>query len=306
MKKRYGLYYIIIAVSILFCITGCDKKAVITLDRIPQYSGSPYVTIDNNIPDFQETDKTTTSFEEYKTLDILGRCQGAFANIGIDLMPTKERGSIGQVKPSGWKTIKYEMVDGKYLYNRCHLIGYQLTAENANEENLITGTRYLNIEGMLPFENMVVDYIKETKNHVLYRVTPIFEHTNLVSSGVHMEGYSVEDSGDGICFNVFVYNNQPGIVIDYKTGESCESGDTKGILLKEESTEKESIEKESIEKEVTQDLEQEETQIRGNSDSKIYHCPGQAFYEEMKDSKYLVIFHSEEEAKQARYRKAKR
>lgn len=192
----------------------------IDLGSIPAFSGEPYVAINNNIPDFTDADLTTSSFEEYSSLDSLGRCGVAYACIGTDLMPTEDRGSIGQVKPSGWHTVKYDCVDGKYLYNRCHLIGYQLTAENANENNLITGTRYLNVEGMLPFENMVADYIKETGNHVLYRVTPIFEGNNLVASGVHMEAKSVEDNGEDILFNVYCYNAQPGVGIDYATGES--------------------------------------------------------------------------------------
>ena len=160
------------------------------------------------------------SFEEYSDLDELGRCGAAYANIGQDLMPTQKRGDISRVKPTGWRSVKYDIVDGKHLYNRCHLIGYQLTAENANEKNLITGTRYMNVDGMLPFENMVADYIKETDNHVLYRVTPIFDGNDLVAQGVQMEACSVEDDGEGICFNVFVYNVQPGIEIDYATGES--------------------------------------------------------------------------------------
>lgn len=192
----------------------------IDLGSIPAFSGEPYVAINNNIPDFTDADLITSSFEEYSNLDSLGRCGVAYACIGTDLMPTEDRGSIGQVKPSGWHTVKYDCVDGKYLYNRCHLIGYQLTAENANENNLITGTRYLNVEGMLPFENMVADYIKETGNHVLYRVTPIFEGNNLVANGVHMEAKSVEDNGEGILFNVYCYNAQPGVGIDYATGES--------------------------------------------------------------------------------------
>lgn len=182
--------------------------------------------INGNEPDFDKDQITDESFEEYSDLDSLGRCQEAEASIGEDLMPTEDRGSIGQVKPSGWHTVKYDNVDGKYLYNRCHLIGYQLTAENANEENLITGTRYMNVEGMLPFENMVADYIKETGNHVMYEVTPVYEGDNLVASGVHMEGYSVEDEGEGICFNVYAYNVQPGIEIDYATGESREAADS--------------------------------------------------------------------------------
>ena len=184
------------------------------------YQGEPYVVINDNNPDFTEADMTTASFESYGELDGLGRCTTAFANIGKDLMPTEKRGSIGEVKPTGWQTAKYDNVDGKYLYNRCHLIGYQLTGENANAKNLITGTRYLNVDGMLPFENMVADYIKETGNHVLYRVTPVFSGDNLVASGVHMEAESVEDNGDGILFNVYCFNAQPGIAIDYATGDS--------------------------------------------------------------------------------------
>ena len=184
------------------------------------YDGKPYVVINDNNPDFTEADMTTASFESYGELDGLGRCTTAFANIGKDLMPAEKRGSIGEVKPTGWQTAKYDNVDGKYLYNRCHLIGYQLTGENANAKNLITGTRYLNVDGMLPFENMVADYIKETNNHVLYRVTPVFSGDNLVASGVHMEAESVEDNGDGILFNVYCFNAQPGIAIDYATGDS--------------------------------------------------------------------------------------
>ena len=187
---------------------------------IPEFDGSPYYVIGDNRPDFDKKDLTTESFEYYSPLDSLGRCGYAVACIGQDLMPTEERGSIGQVKPSGWQTIKYDFVDGKYLYNRCHLIGFQLTGENANERNLITGTRYMNVEGMLPFENMVADYIRETGNHVLYRVTPVYDGDDLVASGVQMEAYSVEDDGAGICFNVYVYNNQPGVSIDYTTGKS--------------------------------------------------------------------------------------
>lgn len=217
-------------VPVLLCIqlllSGCAMlrpQQAVSLEDIPAYSGEPYVEIDGNVPDFAEEDRVAESFESYAPLDSLGRCGTAYACISTDLMPTEERGSIGQVKPSGWQTVKYDFVDGKYLYNRCHLIGYQLTAENANEENLITGTRYFNVEGMLPFENMVADYIKETGNHVLYRVTPVFEGDNLVASGVQMEALSVEDEGDGICYNVYCYNVQPGVEIDYATGESREA-----------------------------------------------------------------------------------
>lgn len=198
---------------------GISGKNV-SLSEIPEYSGSPYVEINGNEPDFSKSDFTADSFETYSELDSLGRCGAAYANVGQDLMPTGPRSSIGQVKPTGWHTEKYDNVDGKYLYNRCHLIGYQLTAENANKKNLITGTRYLNVDGMLPFENMVVDYIHETGNHVLYRVTPVFEGNNLVASGVEMEAESVEDRGESISFHVFCYNVQPGIGIDYATGDS--------------------------------------------------------------------------------------
>ena len=187
---------------------------------LPEYSDSPYVIVNNNEPFFTENDMTVDSFEYYGELDELGRCTVAYASIGKDLMPTEKRGSIGSVKPTGWHTVKYDNVDGKYLYNRCHLIGYQLTAENANKNNLITGTRYLNVDGMLLFENMVADYIKETNNHVLYRVTPIFTGDNLLADGVLMEAESVEDNGEGISYNVFCYNVQPGVKIDYVTGDS--------------------------------------------------------------------------------------
>lgn len=200
-----------------------EKKltyTIFSLSDVPSYSGSAYTIINDNIPYYNETDLTITSFEYYSDLDELGRCRAAYACIGKDIMPTEERGSIGNVKPTGWHTIKYDNIDGKYLYNRCHLIGYQLSGENVNEKNLITGTRYLNVEDMLPFENMTADYVNETENHVLYRVTPIFDDDNLLATGVLMEGYSVEDNGDGICFNVFCYNVQPDITINYINGES--------------------------------------------------------------------------------------
>lgn len=203
-----------------------EAASAIDLSNIPAFSGEPYVAINDNIPDFTDADLTSSSFEKYSSLDSLGRCGIAYACIGTDLMPTEDRGSIGQVKPSGWHTVKYDCVDGKYLYNRCHLISYQLTAENANENNLITGTRYLNVEGMLPFENIVADYIKETGNHVLYRVTPIFEGNNLVASGVQMEAKSVEDNGEGILYNVYCYNSQPGVGINYAAGDSWLDGET--------------------------------------------------------------------------------
>ena len=189
------------------------------ISDIDKFTGYNYIELNGNIPVFEEID-TSKSFEEYSELDSLGRAGSAFANIGVDLMPTEKRGSIGMIKPSGWHTIKYDIVDGKYLYNRCHLIGYQLTGENANEKNLITCTRQMNTKGMLDFENKVADYIKSTNNHVLYRVTPVYKDDNLLATGVIIEAKSVEDNGEGILFNVFVYNIQDGIEIDYKTGES--------------------------------------------------------------------------------------
>lgn len=197
-----------------------EEGSSMAMEEFPVYEGSPFAQINGNVPYFEKMEFQAGSFETYSELDALGRCQVAYANIGMDLMPTEKRESISQIKPTGWQTIKYDCVDGKYLYNRCHLIGYQLTGENANEKNLITGTRYMNVDGMLPFENMIADYINETGNHVLYRVTPIFEGSDLVARGVTMEAESVEDDGEGILFNVFVYNVQPGVVIDYATGNS--------------------------------------------------------------------------------------
>ncbi len=192
----------------------------VDMSGIPEFIGEPYCVINGNVPELAVADAEETYFEKYSPLDSLGRCGVAYACLGLETMPTEERGEIGQVKPSGWKTAKYDCVDGKYLYNRCHLVGFQLSGENANDRNLITGTRYMNVQGMLPFENMVADYIKETGNHVLYRITPVFEGDELVARGVQMEALSVEDDGDGICFNVYCYNNQPGVKIDYATGDN--------------------------------------------------------------------------------------
>jgi len=197
-----------------------EGTSAFSLREIPAYSGTPYTEVNGNQPYFTEAELTTQSFETYSELDSLGRCGMAYANVGQDLMPTEPRGEIGAVKPSGWHLVKYDNVDGKYLYNRCHLIAYMLAAENANPQNLITGTRYLNVQGMLPFETKVCDYVKNTGNHVLYRVTPIFDGDNLLADGVLMEAYSVEDAGEGICFCVFAYNVQPGIGIDYATGDN--------------------------------------------------------------------------------------
>lgn len=211
----------------------------VSLEEVPAYSGSPYVELDGNQPGFSLEERTTDSFETYSTLDALGRCGPAYACIGQDLMPTEDRESISSVRPTGWVQAEYDFVEGGSLYNRCHLIGFQLTGENANEENLITGTRYMNVEGMLPFENMVADYIKETGNHVLYRAIPIFEGENLVASGVVMEAFSVEDEGEGVCFHVYVYNVQPGVEIDYATGESWKTGDSASSALESQAEEQE-------------------------------------------------------------------
>ena len=204
--------------------TGSPEQSSFDLSQVPAYSGEPYVVVNNNIPFFKDSDLTTEAFEKYSDLDSLGRCGAAYANVCQEIMPTEKRGAIGMVKPPGWQTVKYDWVDGKYLYNRCHLIGYQLSGENANEKNLITGTRYLNVDGMLPFENLVADYVHETDHHVLYRVTPIFENSNLVASGVLMEAQSVEN--DDVLFCVYCYNVQPKVTIDYATGESHASEDT--------------------------------------------------------------------------------
>lgn len=201
-----------------------EGTSAFSLREIPAYSGTPYTEVNGNKPYFTEAELTTQSFETYSELDSLGRCGMAYANVGQDLMPTEPRGEIGAVKPSGWHLVKYDNVDGKYLYNRCHLIAYMLAAENANPQNLITGTRYLNVQGMLPFETKVCDYVKNTGNHVLYRVTPIFDGDNLLADGVLMEAYSVEDAGEGISFCVFAYNVQPGIGIDYATGDNWAEG----------------------------------------------------------------------------------
>ena len=273
---------------------------------IPEYSGEDYIILNNNVPNFSDSDLTTTSFEEYSPLDSLGRCGVAYANVGTDIMPTEKRESISSVKPSGWQSVKYDIVEGKYLYNRSHLIGYQLTAENANARNLITGTRYFNATLMLPYENMVADYIKETNNHVLYRVTPLFEGNNLVATGVQMEAKSVEDNGEGIEFNVFVYNVQPGITIDYATGNNSLSDEE--IVETESSNNTTSSTNSTSNPNNTNNTttSNEYTVIRGNSKSKIYHCPGQRDYENMSDSKYLINFNSEQEAINAGYRKASR
>lgn len=263
-------------------LLNTSRTEAVQIEDIPEYEGEAYTPVNGNMPEFPFDEVDTESFEEYSPLDSLGRCGTAVANVGRDLMPTEKRGNISSVKPAGWQIAKYDFVDGKYLYNRCHLLGFQLTGENANEENLITGTRYMNVDGMLPFENMIADYVKETGNHVLYRVTPIYEGNDLISQGVQMEAWSVEDEGEGVCFNVFAYNVQPGVEINYADGSSKLS-EKNPNNLKPETVKGE---------------------IRGNSKSHIYHCPGQRAYDDMKDSKNLVIFKTEKEAQKAGYRKA--
>ncbi len=234
MKKiRLAALFLALLVLLSACAgissSSLAPDGVMTVDTVPEFSDEAYVALYDNVPNFTAEDLVTESYEVYSPLDVLGRCGEVMACIGVDIMPTEDRGSIGQVKPSGWQTVKYDHVDGKYLYNRCHLIGFQLTGENANEQNLITGTRYLNVEGMLPFENMIADYVKETENHVMYRVTPIFDGNNLVARGVVMEAMSVEDNGEGIQFHVYAYNNQPGVTIDYATGNSWLSGESDAV-----------------------------------------------------------------------------
>ncbi len=227
MKRKISVVLCLLLSVILCCscsfyeLQGGDASdSFVQSSELLQNVSEPYTVINENIPEFSEADKGLGIFETYSPLDSLGRCGVAFARISKELMPEEEREGIGQIKPSGWKTVKYDIVDGKYLYNRCHLIGFQLAGENANELNLITGTRYMNVDGMLPFENEVAEYVRKTSNTVLYRVTPVFEGNNLVASGVKMEAFSVEDNGSGVCFNVFVYNIQPGVVINYANGES--------------------------------------------------------------------------------------
>lgn len=289
-KRRIGIAAG--AASAVFLLSACgasdefrmpdfEKGAVQTesydtVSDVPEYSGEPYVEINDNQPDFTEEELTTVSYEEYSKLDSLGRCGEAEACIGEDLMPEGERESISEVIPSGWENNEYDVVDGGYLYNRCHLIGYQLTGENANEENLITGTRYMNTEGMLPFENMVAEYVQETEYHVMYRVTPVFEGEDLVASGVHMEAESVEDDGEGISFNVYVYNVQPEITIDYSTGENWESPRSASSADEETAGTRESSANESGEN------DEEQTYIL-NTNTHKFHKPDCSGVKDMKE-----------------------
>ncbi len=221
IKKIGNIIFVSILLAGIFLLQPKEEKEEIYLDAVPEFAGEAYVVLEGNQPGFSEDEITTVSYESYSELDELGRCGKAMACIDESLMPKEEREDISEIIPTGWQWSKYETVEGEYLYNRCHLIGFQLTGENANERNLITGTRYMNVSGMLPFENMVAEYIRKTGNHVLYRVTPIYEGENLIASGVQMEAWSVEDEGQGIRFHVYVYNVQPNININYLTGESC-------------------------------------------------------------------------------------
>ncbi len=244
----------------------------VTLSDIPAYTDEPFVLINDNVPFFQESEYTTAPFETYSNLDSLGRCGVAYANICPELMPTENRESISEIKPTGWHNNPYDFIDGGYLYNRCHLIAFELAGENANKQNLITGTRYFNVTGMLPFENMVADYVKETNNHVLYRVTPMFDGNNLVANGVLMEAYSVEDNGDGIEYCVFCYNVQPGVAIDYATGNNWADG----TVAAQESTTQET-------ETATAGTTDESATYILNTSSKKFHKPGCGSVSQMSD-----------------------
>lgn len=285
---------------------------------VPAYDGKAYVAVNDNIPFFTEEELSSASYETYGELDPLGRCTVCVASVGQDLMPAEERGNIGMVKPTGWHTVKYDFVDGKYLYNRCHLIGYQLTGENANEKNLITGTRYLNIEGMLPFENMVADYVKETDQHVMYRVTPVFEGDNLLAAGVLMEGKSVEDNGEGVLFCVFAYNVQPGVSIDYATGESSADGTIVNDTSAQEETQQpaDNVQQEETQQPADNNVQQKETQQPAdtsvtqqetsqseetqtyvlNMNTHKFHKPGCYSVEKIKPENYAEFTGTREEA----------
>ena len=274
---------------------------------VPAYDGKAYVAVNDNVPFFTEEELSSASYETYGELDPLGRCTVCVASVGQDLMPAEERGNIGAVKPTGWHTVKYDFVDGKYLYNRCHLIGYQLTGENANEKNLITGTRYLNIEGMLPFENMVADYVKETDQHVMYRVTPVFEGDNLLAAGVLMEGKSVEDNGEGVLFCVFAYNVQPGVSIDYATGESSADGTiVNDTSAQEEETQQSTdtnVQQEETQQPADTSVTQQETSQSAetqtyvlNTNTHKFHKPGCYSVEKIKPENYAEFTGTREEA----------
>lgn len=278
-------------------ISASSSSGTTKLNAVPSYSGKVYVTLNGNNPTFTSSEYTTKSFEKYSSLDYLGRCGVAYACIGKDIMPTGERGEIGQVKPTGWHTVKYDIVDGKYLYNRCHLIGWHLTGENANTRNLITGTRYFNVKGMLPFENMVDDYIEETGNHVLYRVTPDFKGSELVARGVQIEAYSVEDSGDGICFNVYIYNIQPGITINYATGDSSLDGTLTATTTKVPTTRATTTAKPTT----TANAGISNVTYIGNRNSKKFHKPTCGSVDRMNEGNKVYFYCSRAEVESEGY-----
>ena len=318
MEKKSGILNWktkIRALAMMVCLalvmqsaSGCGTIAAETFDfaTVPAYDGKAYVAVNDNIPFFTEEELSNASYETYGELDSLGRCTVCVASVGQNLMPAEERGNIGAVKPTGWHTVKYDFVDGKYLYNRCHLIGYQLTGENANEKNLITGTRYLNIEGMLPFENMVADYVKETDQHVMYRVTPVFEGDNLLSAGVLMEGKSVEDNGEGVLFCVFAYNVQPGVSIDYATGESAADGTIVNDTSVQEETQQpadNNVQQKETQQPADTNVTQQETSQSAetqtyvlNTNTHKFHKPGCYSVEKIKPENYAEFTGTREEA----------
>ena len=278
-----------------------EGTSAFSLREIPAYSGTPYTEVNGNQPYFTEEELTTQSFETYSELDSLGRCGVAYANVGQDLMPTEPRGEIGAVKPTGWHLVKYDNVDGKYLYNRCHLIAYMLAAENANPQNLITGTRYLNVQGMLPFETKVCDYVKNTGNHVLYRVTPIFDGDNLLADGVLMEAYSVEDAGEGISFCVFAYNVQPGIGIDYATGDNWAEGSgtyqstVASVAEETPAPQPETDTAVQITPELSAPQETQQTTYVLNTNTKKFHYPTCSSVDDMKEKNKQIYTGSRDE-----------
>lgn len=282
--------------------TGVISEGAFDISEIPEYTDSAYIEVNGSIPFFSADELTTESFESYSDLDSLGRCGVAFACIGTDLMPTEERGSIGSIRPSGWHTVKYNGIDGNYLYNRCHLIGYQLSGENANEENLITGTRYLNTEGMLPFENEVADYVEETENHVMYRVTPVFEDDNLVASGVLIEAWSVEDDGEGISFCVYCYNVQPGIEIDYETGDS------EGPAYTGSTSDTSSASSDTASEETAADSADDLSDVTyiGNANTMKFHSPDCSSVDDIADHNKVYFYGTRDEAIAAGYEACKR
>lgn len=290
MTRKMNMKITALLLSILMLLSllcGCTKQ-VINLNEIPDYYGVAYVEINGGEPFFTDSEITSEAFESYSELDALGRCGVAFACIGIEIMPTEDRGDIASVTPSGWEyggvsnNNQYDFVENKYVYNRCHLIGFQLAGENDNERNLITGTRYLNIEGMLPFENMVDDYVEDTENHVMYRVTPIYNGLDYVAQGVLMEAYSVEDNGRGICFCIFAYNVQPGVTIDYFTGVNVANGEKLPDIDTSDDDRNENTGNENGEDDNGGEISGEAADYVLNTNSKKYHLPDSSCVDKIK------------------------